>query len=305
MDQPPAAGERALPAGRDRRRAPGRSATTPLARLAAGRVDAFVATAGYLRAQGSRPRTIVAADAAAGLAVLEDLGDDLFAAPDRGRRRPRRRSMTPRSTPWRCCTPSPPPARAGGRRGVRWPLLTYDDLALQDRRATSSSSGARSSSPAARSDAAASPSGTRALGPDPGPRRGGGQRLLPPRLSRREPALAARARRAGPRRPARLPGRGAGPSGLGPVDAAAGRPARRLAGTGGGRARPLPRRALRGRAGWGSTLADQRVELRPLGLRQHHDVPLAHLGLLRRRYPWTARTITPSHTSRKSPLPSY
>jgi N-acetylmuramate 1-kinase len=50
-----------------------------LYRLAAGRVEAFVACAGWLREQGlSAPRVIVC-DAPAGFAVLEDLGDDLYA----------------------------------------------------------------------------------------------------------------------------------------------------------------------------------------------------------------------------------
>ena len=47
--------------------------------LAAGRIDAFIACAGYLRGQGLSAPEILAADPAAGLAVLEDLGDDLYA----------------------------------------------------------------------------------------------------------------------------------------------------------------------------------------------------------------------------------
>ena len=50
------------------------------ARLAAGRVDAFIACAGYLRDQGLSAPEIIAADAPAGLWVLEDLGDDLYAS---------------------------------------------------------------------------------------------------------------------------------------------------------------------------------------------------------------------------------
>jgi hypothetical protein len=47
-------------------------------RLASGRVDAFVACARYLKSLGLSAPEIEAFDAANGLAVLEDLGDDLF-----------------------------------------------------------------------------------------------------------------------------------------------------------------------------------------------------------------------------------
>src|SRR5260221_6057656 len=50
-----------------------------LARLAAGRVEAFVACAGYLRGRGFSAPEVLAHDDAVGLAVLEDLGDDLYA----------------------------------------------------------------------------------------------------------------------------------------------------------------------------------------------------------------------------------
>ena len=78
MDQPPALETAPCPpeATPAERAAAGYNA---LARLAAGRVDAFVATAGWLREQGLSAPEIVAADPPRGLAVLEDLGDDLFA----------------------------------------------------------------------------------------------------------------------------------------------------------------------------------------------------------------------------------
>ena len=59
-----------------------------------------------------------------------------------------------------------------------------------------------------------------------------------------------------PRRHDRLPGRGAGPSGLGPALPAAGRPPRRVAGAGGGGAGPLSGRAARAstaRPSWPTT----------------------------------------------------
>src|SRR5678815_2838579 len=78
MDQPPALESAPCPpdATPAERAAAGYNA---LARLAAGRVDAFVATAGWLREQGLSAPAIIAADAPRGLAVLEDLGDDLYA----------------------------------------------------------------------------------------------------------------------------------------------------------------------------------------------------------------------------------
>ena len=78
MDQPPSAETSPCPpeATPEERAALGYNA---LARLAAGRVEAFLACAGYLRSRGLSAPEIVAADAGAGLAVLEDLGEDLFA----------------------------------------------------------------------------------------------------------------------------------------------------------------------------------------------------------------------------------
>lgn len=50
-----------------------------LSRLAASRVEAFVAVGDHLAAHGFSAPKILAADAAAGVAVLEDLGNDLYA----------------------------------------------------------------------------------------------------------------------------------------------------------------------------------------------------------------------------------
>src|SRR5688500_3020279 len=78
MDQPPSVETAPCPpdATPDDRKALGYNA---LARLAAGRVDAFIATAGWLREQGLSAPAVLHADAPRGLAVLEDLGDDLYA----------------------------------------------------------------------------------------------------------------------------------------------------------------------------------------------------------------------------------
>ena len=78
MDQPPAAESEPAPpdASPEERAAKGYNA---LARLAAGRVDAFVAVAGYLKSRGFSAPDILAFDDQHGLAVLEDLGDGLYA----------------------------------------------------------------------------------------------------------------------------------------------------------------------------------------------------------------------------------
>jgi aminoglycoside/choline kinase family phosphotransferase len=99
------------------------------ARLAAGRVDAFVACAGFLRARGLSAPEVTAFDAGLGLAVLEDLGDDLYA---------RLIEAGADETPFYEAAvdalarlhAEPPPARleAGD---VSWPLLSYDALALK------------------------------------------------------------------------------------------------------------------------------------------------------------------------------
>ena len=99
------------------------------ARLAAGRVDAFVACAGYLRARGLSAPQVHAADPAQGLAVLEDLGDDLYArlieagtdeAP-----------LYDRAIDAMVQLHRQPPPAVLSAQGSDWPLLSYDDLALK------------------------------------------------------------------------------------------------------------------------------------------------------------------------------
>jgi N-acetylmuramate 1-kinase len=128
MDQPPSLETKPCPpkATPDERRALGYNA---MARLAAGRVDAFVACAAFLRDQGLSAPRIIAADPAQGLAVLEDLGDDLYAtlisAGD---------DETPLydaavDTLVQLHATAPPDVLQGD--GSSWPLLTYDSLVLQ------------------------------------------------------------------------------------------------------------------------------------------------------------------------------
>lgn len=78
MDQPPAEESGVAPAGASaaERKALGYNAE---ARLAGGSVSAFVAIAGWLRNHGLSTPVVGARDTGAGLAVLEDLGDSVFA----------------------------------------------------------------------------------------------------------------------------------------------------------------------------------------------------------------------------------
>jgi hypothetical protein len=127
MDQPPVESDPCPPrATPDERRAAGYNA---MARLAAGRVDAFVATGTWLHDQGLSTPGVVAHDAQGGLAVLEDLGDDLYATlilagADEA---PLYDAAMDALAVIHAHTP-PDVLTAPG--GVAWPLLTYDDLAL-------------------------------------------------------------------------------------------------------------------------------------------------------------------------------
>ncbi len=128
MDQPPSVETAPCPpnATPSERAALGYNA---LARLAAGRVDAFVACAGWLKAQGLSAPTVLAADPGGGLAVLEDLGDDLYArlieagtdeAP-----------LYDAAIDGLLAIHAAPTPGVLDFDGSTWPLLTYDDLALK------------------------------------------------------------------------------------------------------------------------------------------------------------------------------
>ena len=98
-------------------------------RLAAGRVDAFAAVAGHLHAQGFSTPQVIALDAAHGFAVLEDLGDDLFATVmDRGGDP---RPLYEAAMDLQAALHAAPPPAVLVSGEVRWPLLAYDALALK------------------------------------------------------------------------------------------------------------------------------------------------------------------------------
>jgi aminoglycoside/choline kinase family phosphotransferase len=128
MDQPPAletlpCPPKATPAERS---ALGFNA---LYRLAAGRVDAFVACAGWLRGLGLSAPEVVAADPAAGFAVLEDLGDDLYATAIADGADEALLYDSAVDVLLRLHAAEPPAVLEG--EGASWPLLTYDAVALR------------------------------------------------------------------------------------------------------------------------------------------------------------------------------
>src|SRR5690606_1228417 len=127
MDQPPGEGAPCPPgATPEERKAAGYNA---LARLAAGRVDAFIATAGWLSAQGFSAPTILAHDVGAGLAVLEDLGDDLFARLIEAGQDEAPLYDDAIDALVRLHQVTPPAVLEVN--GVAWPLLDYDETALK------------------------------------------------------------------------------------------------------------------------------------------------------------------------------
>lgn len=127
MDQPPKAETPHCPPGAtvEERRALGFNAAY---RLASGRVDAFVACARWLKDQGLSAPEIVAFDAGAGLAVLEDLGDGLFAN-EIAAGADEAVLYDAAIDALVVLHAATPPDRLGAG-DVAWPLLTYDQLAL-------------------------------------------------------------------------------------------------------------------------------------------------------------------------------
>ena len=128
MDQPPAVESAPCPpdATPEERRRAGYNAS---ARLAAGRIEAFISAADYLRGRGLSAPEIIAAEPGQGLAVLEDLGDDLYA---------RLIEAGSDETPLYQAAidallnlHAAPPPRVLTGEGASWPLLAYDDLALK------------------------------------------------------------------------------------------------------------------------------------------------------------------------------
>lgn len=96
-----------------------------LARLAAGRVDAFVACARYLGSRGFSAPEIFHAEPEAGLAIIEDLGDGLYAQLIDGGVAEGPLYDAAIDALLVLHAEPPPDVLPGG-----WPLLSYDALAL-------------------------------------------------------------------------------------------------------------------------------------------------------------------------------
>lgn len=128
MDAPPSAESRPCPPEADAqaRQSAGYNA---LARLAAGRVDAFAACAGFLRQRGLSAPEVLALDAEAGLALVEDLGDEVFARTIETGQADQNELYLTAVEALAQLHDQPPPAVLEGS-GAQWPLLTYDALAL-------------------------------------------------------------------------------------------------------------------------------------------------------------------------------
>jgi aminoglycoside/choline kinase family phosphotransferase len=128
MDQPPATESQPCdptwsPAQRHA------SGWNAVARLSAGRIEAFAAVAEHLRHAGLSAPEIVAVDAPNGLAVIEDFGDDLFARViERGE--PEERMYVAAVQSLVILHEAGTPEALAGPAGD-WTLQTYDETALQ------------------------------------------------------------------------------------------------------------------------------------------------------------------------------
>jgi len=99
------------------------------ARLAAGSIAAFVTTAAYLRDHGLSAPRVVAFDTDAGLALLEDLGDGLFATLIAHGQPEGPLYEAAVDVQVQLHRERPPEILAA--EGLSWPLLAYDTLALK------------------------------------------------------------------------------------------------------------------------------------------------------------------------------
>jgi len=100
-----------------------------VARLSAGRIEAFAAVADHLRSTGLSAPGIIAFDVAAGLAVIEDFGDDLFVRVIEAGE-PEAPLYLAAVEALATLHDAPAPEVLNGPAGD-WPLLTYDETALQ------------------------------------------------------------------------------------------------------------------------------------------------------------------------------
>jgi N-acetylmuramate 1-kinase len=130
MDAPPSAESAPCPPGATpaERRTLGWNATS---RLAASRVEAFAAVAAHLESLGLSPPHIYGVDCAAGYAVIEDLGDALYARVIAESAADEVALYEEAARVLAHVHAAPIPARLQGPGGASWPLLDYDALALE------------------------------------------------------------------------------------------------------------------------------------------------------------------------------
>jgi aminoglycoside/choline kinase family phosphotransferase len=129
MDQPPATESHPCdPAWTPAQRHA--SGWNAVARLSAGRIEAFAAVAEHLRHAGLSAPDIVAVDAPHGLAVIEDFGDDLFARVIEDGEPQAPLYLAAVDAIARLHLTGLLPEIMPGLGGD-WPLLTYDAVALQ------------------------------------------------------------------------------------------------------------------------------------------------------------------------------
>ncbi|MGZ9098807.1 MAG: N-acetylmuramate/N-acetylglucosamine kinase AmgK [Brevundimonas sp.] len=128
MDQPPASESQPCdPAWTPAERHA--SGWNAVARLSAGRIEAFAAVAEHLRRAGLSAPEIVAVDAPLGLAVLEDFGDDLFARVIESGEDETTLYLAAVEALARLHEMKTPEVLSGPAGD--WPLLAYDETALQ------------------------------------------------------------------------------------------------------------------------------------------------------------------------------
>jgi aminoglycoside/choline kinase family phosphotransferase len=106
-----------------------RAGWNAMARLAAGRVDAFAATAAFLSSQGLSAPAIEALDAGQGLAVIEDFGEGIFARLMERGQDEAELYFAAVDAQARLHAAKPPTVLSAD--GLSWPLLTYDAVALK------------------------------------------------------------------------------------------------------------------------------------------------------------------------------
>lgn len=129
MDQPPAFESQPCDPSwsSDKRRAQGWNA---IARLSAGRIEAFAAVAQHLNSLGLSAPDIPALDAPNGLALIEDFGDDLFARVIEQGTDEELLYLAAIEALAKLHGAGTPPSVISGVAG-EWPLLVYDEVALQ------------------------------------------------------------------------------------------------------------------------------------------------------------------------------